>query len=171
MSDQNLAAALAEARQTLAHKGTGYVPAWNALTDAEREASIVEAGHWLTALARVTEARVESGSRVTIDGYVAYEGKANADLAQARVRHHADQRARQPDWRGNAEELQRTVYVTPWEVVASPTVGDGPFADPVAPCATCGCAKSWHYKERGGYCVGDFMHCECREYVEVKTRV
>lgn len=42
--------ALAEARQNLAHRGTGYVPEWRALNERERELSTIEAGHWLTAI-------------------------------------------------------------------------------------------------------------------------
>lgn len=46
--------ALAQERQRMAHNGTGYVPPWDELTDHEREMSTIEAGHWLTALRRVT---------------------------------------------------------------------------------------------------------------------
>lgn len=52
--DQVAPVALAQERQRMAHKGTGYVPPWAELTDHERAMSTIEAGHWLTALRRVT---------------------------------------------------------------------------------------------------------------------
>ncbi|WP_155354958.1 hypothetical protein [Acrocarpospora macrocephala] len=39
--------ALAKARQQLAHDGTGYVPAWEELTDTEREQSLGPARSYL----------------------------------------------------------------------------------------------------------------------------
>ncbi|MET7933455.1 hypothetical protein [Streptomyces sp. NPDC005322] len=40
---------LAEHRQRIAHEGTGYVPAWNDLTQEQRDQSIGEAANWLRA--------------------------------------------------------------------------------------------------------------------------
>ena len=47
------AADLAEARQVLAHEGTGYVPGWSELTPTEQHDSIMSAAGYLEALARV----------------------------------------------------------------------------------------------------------------------
>ncbi len=41
--------ALARARQQLAHRGTGYVPAWEELADAERNQAQTAARDWLSA--------------------------------------------------------------------------------------------------------------------------
>lgn len=45
--DDSRVLALAKARQQLAHDGTGYVPTWEELTDAEREQSLAPARNYL----------------------------------------------------------------------------------------------------------------------------
>lgn len=45
-----IAARLAEARQDIAHRGTGYVPPWRGLTEDERQMSVREARNWVEAL-------------------------------------------------------------------------------------------------------------------------
>jgi hypothetical protein len=47
-----LAVQLARARQALAHSGTGYLPAWEQLTDEQREFAALEARHYLDAAAQ-----------------------------------------------------------------------------------------------------------------------
>ena len=51
MTDHPLtrAIALAEARQRIAHNAISYLPAWDDLTDEERQQSIREAANWLRA--------------------------------------------------------------------------------------------------------------------------
>jgi hypothetical protein len=49
---------LAEARQQLAHEGTGYCPPWNGLTPDEQQVSITDAGNYLRALSTLMPSNV-----------------------------------------------------------------------------------------------------------------
>lgn len=57
---------LAEARQHIAHRGIGYLPAWEELTDDEREQSTREASKWV-------RAAVEAGLMPLADDSLAAE--------------------------------------------------------------------------------------------------
>lgn len=54
--ERDLSLKLAEARQRQAER-TGYIPAWEQLTEEEREGSALEARNWLRAAAWLTPAR------------------------------------------------------------------------------------------------------------------
>ena len=51
------ATALAEARQALAHEGTGYVPPWDGLSPDEQQQATWDAAGWLRSLTRIVTAR------------------------------------------------------------------------------------------------------------------
>lgn len=92
------AEALAIARQTLAHEGTGYVPPWEDLTAVEQRGSTAHAAHYLTAM-RATPMFAE----------LAKADRLAAELEQARL---AEQRVRDllHHWKTNgntAEHDQR----------------------------------------------------------------
>lgn len=65
---------LAEARQRIAHEGISYLPAWNELTNEEREQSIREAAKWLRAaveagIAPLAERPTDKHDAILLDSY------------------------------------------------------------------------------------------------------
>lgn len=65
---------LAEHRQRIAHEGISYIPAWDDLTQEQREQSVQEAANWLRAaveagIAPLAERPTDKHDAVWLDNY------------------------------------------------------------------------------------------------------